>query len=347
MENINQTVIENKVKKPVNKDSLIIGIVIAVVLILTIGIVAYYFWGINNQVLIKYKGGTVTRGEYELAYRTMAPTYYYYGYDAEYMTNMALTQVIVNELVYDEAVAANATLTEQNKKDIDELFANQDNVKSVASLGIDPQQYKEYVERDQLITNYLEAKKKQATTEQVKALIVAEEGEKADLNVYKTRHILFQFDSEMTDADKKELLKEANNVLAKVKKGEDFAKLAVKYSDDTATATEALGGAFDMLNNDTVVEGYRKAVLKLKAGQVASKVVETDYGYHIIKLDSIEKEGRLTGQSDLDNYINDYVYNKLTEAYDFDAEANQKDLDKVEAISNKISAELGLVSSEE
>lgn len=145
----------------------------------------------------------------------------------------------------------------------------------------------------------------------------------------------------MTDEDKAALLKEAKDVLAKAKKGDDFAKLAEEYSDDYGTAQD--GGKFDMVDNDTVVEEYRKAVKTLKSGKIYGSVVETSYGYHIIKLDSIEKNGRLTSENEISSYINSYISDRISEVFDPEDVASKEELEKVSELALRIDAELGIV----
>ena len=97
-----------------------------------------------------------------------------------------------------------------------------------------------------------------------------------------------------------------------------------------------------MVNNETVVEEYRKAVLTLKAGKIYGSVVETTYGYHIIKLDSIEKDGRLTYEEDISHYINSYISDRISEVFDPEEEASAAELETVVELALKIDAELGI-----
>lgn len=334
-----------KAKKPINKDSLIIWLVVIVILLLTAGIVAYYFWGANSEVLVKYDGGEITRGEYEAIYRYWAPQLTYYGYEAQDIAGIIVDEILLNEVIYNEAVKAGYKLKDEDKATTDKQFADQESIAALRSNGINPDILKEFFYNNSVVSAYLESVKDATTTEELKASIIAAEGEKADLNIYKTRHILLQIKDDTTEAEKADLLKEAKDLLAKVKNGEDIAKLAKEHSDDTATAVD--GGAFDMVNNDMVDEDYRSAVLKLKAGQVHSTVVESDFGYFIIKLESIEKDGRLTSENDLETYVNDYINNTITEVFDRETEENKKQLEKVAAVANKLNSEIGIVSSSE
>jgi parvulin-like peptidyl-prolyl isomerase len=68
--------------------------------------------------------------------------------------------------------------------------------------------------------------------------------------------------------------------LAKVKKGEDFAKVVGEYSDEPGAAQR--GGALGEFTPDRMVKPFADAAFALKVGQV-SGLVETAFGYHVIK----------------------------------------------------------------
>src|SRR5581483_796876 len=90
---------------------------------------------------------------------------------------------------------------------------------------------------------------------------------------------------------KDEARKKAEEVLAKVRKGEDFAALAKQYSDDAGSKDK--GGEYTFGRGQMVAE-FEKAAFNMKPGEV-SDLVETQFGFHIIKLE--ERKGG-TGPSD-------------------------------------------------
>jgi parvulin-like peptidyl-prolyl isomerase len=79
----------------------------------------------------------------------------------------------------------------------------------------------------------------------------------------------------------------ANEVYAKVSEGGDFSELAKQYSDDPGSKDK--GGSLGKMPVDqfknSMVKPFVDGALALKAGQF-SKPVKSDFGYHIIKLDS-------------------------------------------------------------
>lgn len=74
--------------------------------------------------------------------------------------------------------------------------------------------------------------------------------------------------------------KTAEEIIKKLEKGEDFSKLAKKYSQDTATASK--GGELGYFELDEMVEEFSNAVKELDTNEYTKKPVKTSYGYHII-----------------------------------------------------------------
>ncbi|MBN1383461.1 MAG: peptidylprolyl isomerase [Elusimicrobia bacterium] len=75
---------------------------------------------------------------------------------------------------------------------------------------------------------------------------------------------------------------DAENVLARIKKGESFSKLAKEVSIDKMTASK--GGDLGFFGRREYVKEFEDAAFKLKKNGDISDVVETPLGYHIIKL---------------------------------------------------------------
>ena len=87
--------------------------------------------------------------------------------------------------------------------------------------------------------------------------------------------------------------KQADDLLAKVKGGADFAALATKFSEDEVSA--AKGGDLDFFGRGAMVKEFDDVAFTLKPGET-SDVVKTQFGYHIIRV--MEKKPAATRSLD-------------------------------------------------
>ena len=99
----------------------------------------------------------------------------------------------------------------------------------------------------------------------------------------KARHILFIAERGSSEKIRREKLQQAKKILLKLRKGNDFAKLAMKYSEDISASN---GGDVGFVGRGKMVPEFEEAVFNLKPGQV-SDIVKTEYGYHIIKAEEV------------------------------------------------------------
>lgn len=88
---------------------------------------------------------------------------------------------------------------------------------------------------------------------------------------YKVRHILVEKEDD------------AKNIIAQIKKGANFEKLAAEHSNDPGSKVR--GGDLDWAPAERYVKPFSDTVIKLKKGQMTDAPVQTDFGYHIIRLD--------------------------------------------------------------
>jgi peptidyl-prolyl cis-trans isomerase D len=94
-------------------------------------------------------------------------------------------------------------------------------------------------------------------------------------------HILIGFSGQ----DKQAAKAKALDVLAQVKKNpKSFEELAIKYSQDTGSATK--GGDLGGFGRGAMVKPFEDAVFSMKVNQI-SDLVESEFGYHIIKLNGV------------------------------------------------------------
>ncbi len=101
----------------------------------------------------------------------------------------------------------------------------------------------------------------------------------------KASHILFTFATDAGDAEKEKVKAEAQSVLDKINQGADFAEMARQYSKDPGSAEN--GGDLGVFARGEMVPAFEESAYSLNPGEV-SGLVESSFGFHIIKLTSIE-----------------------------------------------------------
>ncbi len=125
------------------------------------------------------------------------------------------------------------------------------------------------VSEEELQSAYDEQKEGMATPEQRRA-----------------SHILIEVPYGASDEEKAEAEKEANEVLALLKDGGNFAELAKQHSDDPGSAEQ--GGDLGLFSKGDMVEEFDAKVFSMNEGEM-SDLVATEFGYHIIRLDEIKR----------------------------------------------------------
>ena len=109
----------------------------------------------------------------------------------------------------------------------------------------------------------------------------------ANLEERRASHILINADKAAPAAERDKARAKAQELLAALQQSPDkFADLARKNSQDTGSATK--GGDLDFFARGAMVKPFEEAVYALKKGEI-SGVVETEFGFHIIRLTDIKQ----------------------------------------------------------
>jgi peptidyl-prolyl cis-trans isomerase D len=102
------------------------------------------------------------------------------------------------------------------------------------------------------------------------------------------RHILFHVEKGASEAERAAQKKKAEEVLAQAKaKGADFAALAKQHSDDVSNKEQ--GGDLGFFAAGRMVPAFDAAVFAMQPGEISGPI-ETDFGYHLIKMEEIRPE---------------------------------------------------------
>ncbi len=93
---------------------------------------------------------------------------------------------------------------------------------------------------------------------------------------------------------KEEKRVKAEEILNRVKAGEDFAKLAAEFSEDPGSKDK--GGLYEGITEGAFVPEFETVAFALEKGQIHPELVESNFGYHIIKLEGKGEDKGPDGQ---------------------------------------------------
>lgn len=136
-----------------------------------------------------------------------------------------------------------------------------------------------------MIVTVMENSEQSVKDEEMKAIY---DKAPTDFNNVSLRHILIGFKDPSTGEEKlkkEDALKKAKEVKAELEKGGDWTALAKKYSDDEGSKEK--GGLYENQAPRVWVEAFKKAANTQEIGKIGDPV-ETEFGYHVIKVEKRE-----------------------------------------------------------
>ncbi|MGL5506393.1 MAG: peptidylprolyl isomerase, partial [Paraclostridium sp.] len=192
--------------------------------------------------------------------------------------------------IYDEAEKEKLL---GSKEEIDKSFDEMKKVisedkeyeKNLEKIGVNDEYIRNQQAQDIAIKNYKAdfEKKTKISDEDAKSYYDKNKDE-FYVDEVQASHILISTNDEndkpLSEAKKKEAKKKAEQILKQVKDGGDFEKLAKENSDCPSSEK---GGDLGYFGKGEMVPEFDEVAFKLKEGEI-SDIVETQFGYHIIKL---------------------------------------------------------------
>jgi len=213
---------------------------------------------------------------------------------AEYRTELlysGVTSLINSRLIYEKAVSAG---TKPTGEEVDaEVQAIAKNYSSDAEMNaalarqfLDRDSLKQKLEQELTIAKYLNSLAQTVTVapEEISKYYSENPEMFAHPDLVRASHILLLSEEKPElDAQVKE---RAESLLARAKKGEDFAKLARENSVDS-TASE--GGDIGYVTKEVLESDFANAVFSMSVGEI--RLIKSRYGYHVVKLTDKKPEG--------------------------------------------------------
>ena len=160
-------------------------------------------------------------------------------------------------------------------------------LEAIKGADISVDHVKKSIQETLLINKFLSglAEKTAVTEDELRQAYAAESAGDKTASV---RHILLMTQGK-TEAEKAAAKAKIEDLLAQAKAGADFAELAKTYSEDPGS--KANGGLYENFPRGQMVKPFEDAAFSVPVGEL-SGVVETTYGYHILKVVGREKETR-------------------------------------------------------
>lgn len=157
-------------------------------------------------------------------------------------------------------------------------------LQALEQAGVPIDHVKRSIKESLIIDKYLTglmSRESQVTDEQIQK---AYEGDRTA----SVRHILLLTQGK-TDQEKVDLRTKMEGILTRARAGEDFSALAKEFSEDPGSRDN--GGLYEDFGRGQMVKPFEDASFSVPVGEI-SDIVETTYGYHIVKVVDRKKETR-------------------------------------------------------
>jgi len=216
---------------------------------------------------------------------------------AEYRAELTLnniTALINSKLLFQQALATGIKATDAEVQAEVQKYAKTFRSEAemnaaLASQNMDRATLEKNIFENLTASKYVEGKIKVTVTDaEISKYYKSNLEEFRHPDIVRTSHILIHPEGSSA-AQEAAANERAQNLLSRVKKGEDFATLARQNSVDSSASQ---GGDIGYTSREALAPEYAEAAFSLPIGGV--QVVRTQYGYHIIKVTDKKKEGLFT-----------------------------------------------------
>jgi peptidyl-prolyl cis-trans isomerase C len=236
------------------------------------------------------------------------------------MKNEVLDSLIDRELLFQESkkrgIQVNSEAVADQLKNIQQRYPNKDEFKKLLNeMGLSESDVKAQIERGMAIQELIDkevAEKVKISDEECKSFYDNNPQFFEQPEQVKASHILIKVEADAPEAQKAEARKKIESVRQKMQKGEDFGNLAKTYSEGPSGPN---GGDLGYFRRGQMVKPFEDAAFGLKLNET-SGIVETRFGYHLIKVVDKKPAKKMT-YAEVKDRLNDHLKKQKT-----DSEAN-------------------------
>lgn len=233
-----------------------------------------------------------------------------------------LENIIERELLLQESkksgIKVDDAMLEKRLADIRKQFPSENEfAQMMKQMKLTEAEFKSQLRKQMSIQEFVEKQlvsKIKVTDEETKAYYDANSDKFKQPEQVKASHILMMANAKDDDAKKAEARKKIEDVEKRLKNGEDFAELAKAVSE---CPSKEQGGDLGTFSRGQMVKPFEDKAFALKPGEM-SGIVETEFGFHIIKVSDKIPEGKKTYESvkdSLSKYMKDQKLQKEITAY--------------------------------
>ncbi len=213
------------------------------------------------------------------------------------MVNQILEAEIQREVMFQHGKKLKIEVLDKDVSKIIDMMKSRFNneeefLKEFSKRGLNLEMLKMQISRNIVVTKVIQKEiqnKIEISDQQAKDYYDKNEKSFKNPESVHAAHILIKVDKKFSDKDKEIARKKIEDILKKAQKGEDFAKLAKQYSEGPSASR---GGDLSNVTRNQMVKEFEDAVFKLNEGEI-SDVVETQFGFHIIKAYEKKEAGGL------------------------------------------------------
>ena len=246
-------------------------------------------------------------------------------YRAE-LASASLGNLVAAELIYQKATTSGIKVSDAEVQaelaKVGKTFSSDAEMnRALAERGMDRAALTKEIEKTLIVTKFVQetiTKKIVVEPAEVSKYYSTHTEEFRHPDLLRTSHILILVPEGATPEQDRIAKLRAEALLVRVKKGEDFAKLAKENSMDGSASQ---GGDIGQTPKGQLAPEYEAAAFALPVGGI-SDVVRTQFGYHIIKVMDKKKEG-LSTLDEVRSELTDFLKQQETDA---DLETLVKDL---------------------